>query len=100
MPDLPARKVAIFVSSPSDVMAERERAARVIDRLQSRFRDHVTFAPVFFEEKYFTADRSPQAQIPDAAATDLVISVFWSRLGSELAPDIFGTMPDGQAVEL
>ena len=46
MPDLPARKVMIFVSSPTDVMAERERAARVIDRLQSHFREHVTLQPV------------------------------------------------------
>jgi hypothetical protein len=41
MPHLAARKVTIFVSSPTDVMAERDRAARVIDRLQSRFRDHL-----------------------------------------------------------
>jgi hypothetical protein len=40
------RKVTIFVSSPTDVMAERERAARVIDRLQSHFREHVTIVLV------------------------------------------------------
>ena len=53
---------------------------------------------VFFEEKekYYTADKSFQDQIPNAGATDLVISIFWSKLGSELAPDLFGTMPDGK----
>src|SRR5438445_5344989 len=96
MPDRPIRRVTIFVSSPTDVMAERERAARVIDRLQSRFREHVTLAPIFFEEKYYTADEGFQEQIRDAAATDLVVSIFWSRLGSELPPDVFGTMADGQ----
>jgi tetratricopeptide (TPR) repeat protein len=98
MPDRPVRKVSIFVSSPTDVMSERERAALVIDRLQSRFREHVTIAPVFFEDKeiYYTADKSFQDQIPDAGACDLVVSIFWGRLGSELAPDQFGTLPDGK----
>ncbi|MFI5015474.1 MAG: tetratricopeptide repeat protein [Hyphomicrobiales bacterium] len=98
MPDGPVRKVTIFVSSPTDVMAERERAARAIDRLQSRFREHVKLEPIFFEdsEKFYTADKSFQEQIPDAGAADLVVSIFWSRVGSELPPDIFGTMPDGK----
>src|SRR5476649_1358843 len=98
MADLPTRKIKIFISSPTDVMAERERVARVIDRLQSRFREHVTIAPVFFEEKeaYYTADKSFQEQIPDAGASDLVVSIFWGRLGSELAPDLLGTLPDGK----
>jgi eukaryotic-like serine/threonine-protein kinase len=96
MTDDPIRKVTIFVSSPSDVMTERERAARVIDRLQSRFREHVRLDPIFFEEKYYTADKSFQEQIPDTGATDLVISIFWSKLGSQLLPEVFGTMPDGR----
>jgi tetratricopeptide (TPR) repeat protein len=97
MPDSSVRKVTIFVSSPTDVMAERERAGRVIDRLQSRFREHVRIEPIFFEEKekYYTADKSFQEQIPDAGASDLVISILWSKLGSELPADLFGTMPDG-----
>jgi eukaryotic-like serine/threonine-protein kinase len=92
------QKITVFVSSPTDVMAERARAARVIDRLQSRYREYLAIEPVFFEERenYFTADTSPQEQIPDAGTTDLVISIFWSRLGSELASDQFGTMPDGR----
>jgi len=94
--DVEAKKITVFVSSPTDVMAERGRAARVIDRIQSRYRDHLIIEPVFFEEGYFTADKAPQEQIPDAGATDLVISIFWSRLGSELASDQFGTMPDGR----
>lgn len=98
MPDGSVRNVTIFVSSPSDVMPERERAARVIDRLHSRFRERVKIKPVFFEdtETYYTADKSFQEQILDAGQADLVVSIFWSRLGSELPSDIFGTMPDGQ----
>src|SRR5438270_490381 len=96
MADDPIRKVTIFVSSPSDVMTERERAARVIGRLQSRFREHVRIEPIFFEDKYYTADKSFQEQIPDTGVTDLVISIFWSKLGSQLLPEVFGTMPDGR----
>src|SRR4051812_39660733 len=98
MPDLPTRKITIFISSPTDVMAERQRARQVIDRMQSRFRDRADIPAVFFEEteKYYTADKSFQEQIPDAADADLVISIFWGRLGLELAPETFGTMHDGR----
>jgi hypothetical protein len=70
----------------------------VIELLQSRFREHVTIAPVLFEDRdrYYTADKSFQQQIPDAGGSDLVITIFWSSLGSELAPDLFGTMPNGK----
>jgi hypothetical protein len=97
-PDASIRRVTIFVSSPTDVMAERGRAARVIDRLQSRYRDYVTIAPFFFEEPeyFFSADKSPQEQIPDAGGSDLMVSIFWSKLGTPLPPDLFGTMPDGK----
>jgi AAA ATPase domain len=98
MPDNPVRKVTIFFASPTDVMPERERAARVADRLQSRFREYMTISTVFFEEReqYYTADKSFQEQIPDPSTADLVVSIFWSRLGSELPPDLFGLMPDGR----
>jgi WD40 repeat protein len=98
MPDQPIRRITIFVSSPTDVMAERQRAGQVIDRMQSRYRDRADIRAVFFEatEKYYTADKSFQEQIPDAGDADLVVSIFWGRLGSELAPETFGTMPDGR----
>src|SRR5438270_6581472 len=48
------------------------------------------------EDKYYTADKSFQEQIPDTGMTDLVISIFWSKLGSQLLPEVFGTMPDGR----
>ena len=96
MAHLPARKVTVFASSPTDARRKRERAAKVIDRLQSRFREHLRIEPMFFEEKYYTADKSFQEQIPDAGESDLVVCVFWSRLGSELPTDVFGAMPDGR----
>jgi WD40 repeat protein len=98
MPDQPIRKIRIFVSSPTDVMAERQRARLVVDRMQSRFRDRAEITAIFFEEadKYYTADKSFQEQIPDAGDADLVVSIFWGRLGSELAAETFGTMPDGR----
>ena len=98
MGDRPVRAITVFISSPTDVTAERERAARVIDRLQSRFREQVQIAPIFFEDvrKYYTADKGFQEQIPDAGDADLVVSIFWVRLGTELPPDVFGVMADGR----
>ena len=39
-------------------MAERQRAAHVIDLLQSRFRENVRIAPVFFEDRDTSGGRS------------------------------------------
>ena len=41
------------------------------------------------------ADRTFQPQIADASEYDIVIAIFWSRIGSAL-PESFARMPDGK----
>src|SRR6266478_3552256 len=89
------RRVRIFVSSPSDVDFERQRVDRGAERLNRTSAQVVRFDPIRWEKKFYSADRTFQHQIPEAAECDLVIAIFWSRLGSPL-PDHFGRMPNGE----
>ena len=45
--------------------------------------------------EFYTADKSFQPQIPESTECDIVIGIFWARLGSELPPT-FPRMPDGE----
>ncbi|WP_429925446.1 AAA family ATPase (plasmid) [Agrobacterium vitis] len=80
------RIVRIFVSSPGDVDVERRRVDRVIARLNGEFSNVVQFEAIRWETKFYTADSSFQPQIPQSIDCDVVIGLFWSRLGSELPP--------------
>ena len=95
MPDTSVRKVTIFVSSPKDVAPERGRVQAVTAKLNSEYEGLVRFETVLWEEHFYTADRSFQAQIPEAIASDIVVSIFWTRIGTELPPD-FPRMANGK----
>lgn len=87
--------IRIFVSSPADVMAERERVDRIAQRLNAAFADSVELQTVRWENNYYTADSTFQRQIVDPGGCDIVVSIFWQRLGSELPPE-FERMRDGR----
>jgi eukaryotic-like serine/threonine-protein kinase len=89
------RQIALFVSSPGDVAAEREAVGRVVERLHAAFHSAVKIRTVRWEHDYYTADRTFQKQIEDPQTCDIVVCIFWSRIGSELPPD-FEAMPDGR----
>ena len=89
------REINIFVSSPADVEHERQRTERVVERLNGQFAGLVRLKTIRWEKKFYEARASFQAQIPEAANCDLVIGILWSRLGSELPPDM-PPMPDGE----
>src|SRR5262249_44015649 len=105
MPDAPVRKVTIFVSSPKDVAPERGRVQAVTAKLNREYQGLVRFETVLWEEHCYTADKSFQPQIPEAIASDIVVSIFWTRIGTELPAD-FPRMangkpyPSGSAYEL
>src|SRR5215467_12483409 len=95
MPDTPVRKVTIFVSSPKDVAPERGRVQAVTAKLNREYEGLVHFETVLWEEHFYTADKSFQPQIPEAIASDIVVSIFWTRIGTELPAD-FARMPNGK----
>jgi hypothetical protein len=81
-----AREIKIFVSSPSDVRDERRRLQRVVERLDGQL-GAVRFALVRWEEKFYRADATFRKQIDRAVDCNIVMSVFWTRLGTELPPE-------------
>src|SRR5947209_9722031 len=95
MPGAPARKVTIFVSSPIDVAPERGRVQAVAAKLTRNYVGLVQFETVLWEEHFYKAHRSFQSQIPAPVACDIVVSIFWTRIGTEL-PAEFARMPNGQ----
>ena len=95
------QRFRIFISSPSDVFAERERVERVIVRLNGEFGGSLLEA-IRWERSYYTAAKTFQDQIPLPSQTDLVLCIFWKRLGFELPAGYRrsdGTTPTGTEYE-
>ena len=76
--------IRLFVSSPSDVSAERRRAALVVEQLNGEFAGRVRIEPVLWEEHFYSSHAGFQDQITEAAACDIVIAIFGGRLGTSL----------------
>ena len=89
------RVVKVFVSSPVDVAPERGRVQAVAAKLNRDYEGLVRFETVLWEEHFYKADRSFQPQIPEAVACDILVSIFWTRVGTELPAD-FARMPNGK----
>jgi hypothetical protein len=88
--------VRVFVSSPIDVRPERGRVQAVAAKLNRFYQGLVRFETLLWEERFYKADKSFQPQIVEPAACDIVISIFWTRIGTEQPAD-FPRMPDGRA---
>jgi len=87
--------VRIFISSPGDVVEERDQARRVIEGLERQY-PGVTLQPVLWEELALPATASFQETIDillGRQPIDIAVFVVWSRLGTPLGPAV--TRPDG-----
>ncbi len=97
------RQVRIFLASPGDVAEERKLARAVIDKLRNEFRykERISFETVAWDQPgagvVQEATLTPQAAIakglPTPAECDLVIVLFWSRMGTPLPSEY--TKSDG-----
>ena len=81
------KTLKIFVSSPRDVRAERAVAHRVIGRLALEYAYHFKIEPVMSELEPMVATDTPQGSITPPSATDIVLVLLWSRLGTPLPND-------------
>jgi tetratricopeptide (TPR) repeat protein len=81
------REVRVFISSPTDVGAERARAALVLRELSAEFAGQFRLVPVLWEENYYSAHRTFQDTIPKPSSCDIVVCILWKRLGTELPPE-------------
>ncbi len=91
------KKVRIFISSPGDVIEERERARQVVESLRRRYVGRLDLKAVLWEELPLQADMSFQQGIDlvlsEECGIDIAVFVLWSRLGSPLGALI--RKPDG-----
>jgi WD40 repeat protein len=92
------RTFRVFPSSPTDVWPEREAVERVVRRLSGIYAEHVELKLERWEAKFYEATKSFQEQIESTANFDLVIAIFFWRIGTELRPDVY-PRPDGTAFE-
>jgi CHASE2 domain-containing sensor protein len=92
-------RIKLFVSSPSDVKAERDRVVLVADRLNGTFEGLVRIEVIRWEDEFYDSSKSFQEQIDDAigkmAEIDILICVVWGRVGLKLNPKLWKN--DGQA---
>jgi Tfp pilus assembly protein PilF len=98
MSDAALPQYRIFISSPSDVAAERQRAREVIARLNGEFDDEFHLHTIAWEEETYSAGGDFQDQIEQAAHSDMVIGILWARAGQPLDPARH-CRPDGSAYE-
>ena len=79
----------IFISSPGDVAAERDKARLVLEQLQQLYGDRVRLVPVLWEDLPLRADTSFQEGIDLVLSAehgiDVAVFILWSRLGSPVA---------------
>ena len=78
------KTLRFFISSPGDVVEERAIAGRVIERLQSEYIGRAVLESVLWEHEPLVATSTFQHQIVKPSATDVVVAILWSRLGTKL----------------
>jgi hypothetical protein len=95
MPSIPY--IRVFLSSPGDVTDERQIALQVIEHLPNRpaFRERIAFRVIAWDkpgaDTPMRATLSPQEAInkglPRPSECDIVIVLFWSRMGTPFEMD-------------
>ena len=82
----PIKQLKLFVSSPGDVLAERERVERVVGVINGDYLGLLEIEVIRWETRFYSAHLSFQPQIIEATDCDLVIGILRSRLGTPLPP--------------
>lgn len=92
-----ARQIKVFISSPGDVIPERQTVKMVLGQLNDEFAGRVLLVPILWEEEPLLVTETFQAQIHPPHEADIYLGVLWSRIGSPLPPSI--TREDGTHYE-
>jgi CheY-like chemotaxis protein len=92
-----ARQIKVFISSPGDVIAERQVVKAVLSRLNDEFSGRAILIPILWEEEPLLASDTFQAQIHPPRQTEIYVGILWSRIGSPLPASI--TRADGSQYE-
>ena len=90
--------VRIFISSPGDVLAERDKAEQVVHELQREYAGHLRLEAVRWEKLPLPATVPFQRGIEvilNEHPIDIAVFILWARLGSPLGPAV--TRQDGSS---
>ena len=88
----------LFVSSPGDLLPEREAVQRVVARINGDYLGVVHFEVIRWEEKSYSARAGFQSQIVEASSCELVIAMLYQRMGTPLPVEV-AQRADGSAFE-
>jgi DNA-binding response OmpR family regulator len=88
-----AKRLKVFISSPSDVTPERRIVRDVIRSLNAEFAGQAHLVPVLWEEEPLLASETAQTQIELPRDTDIFVGIFWARFGTPLPEEV--CRPDG-----
>lgn len=83
-----SRRFKIFISSPGDVIPERQVARKVIGELNEEMMGKVFLVPVLWEQEPLLASGTFQTQIDSPEETEILLGILWSRIGSPLPESI------------
>src|SRR5580700_3170711 len=78
------QRLRIFVSSPADVPNERLRADLIVDKLAQDYGRYFSIESYRWEHEPMLASGHFQDAIAPPSASDIVILILWSRLGTPL----------------
>ncbi len=92
------KTIKIFISSPGDVIAERNKAMKIINRLNRHYGADVNIEGVFWEREPMRATQDYQTNIVKPSSTDIVAVIIWTRLGSDLALEYKGAVTGRQPI--
>ena len=92
------KKLKLFVSSPGDLVPERQAVQRVVARINGDYLGVVHFEVIRWEEKSYSARAGFQSQIVEATSCDLVIAMLYQRMGTPLPVEV-AQRNDGSAFE-
>lgn len=90
------RRIRVFLSSPSDVVAHRVRAGQIVLKLAREFSYHFDVEPVLWERQPLRATRHFQDEIIPPRQTDITVVVLWGKLGTALPEDQFSGAVSGK----
>lgn len=82
------------MSSPGDVLPERQVVRAAVEALRDELRDQLELDAFFWEQEALPSTTDYTSSIESPAHFDLVIVLLWSRLGTPLDPELH-PRPDG-----
>lgn len=89
--------IRIFLASPGDLKAERALTKRAIERLRFEYTGRASIDFFAYEDEPQSASGDFQSQIPATDTVDVLVVMFWSKLGTPLGAG--WTRSDGSRYE-